>query len=219
MRLLVTSDFHGSTEASRKTALKAKNIEADVVIICGDITHFGSVKDAQKIMQPLMSLRLPLYYVPGNCDPPELAKAQISGATCLHGKCQTEKDISFLGLGGAPVSEFYSLFEMTEAEIVETLNQAANLCERNKWFIVVSHFAPKNTRVDLAFSNVHAGSISLRTFIEQNKPHIVFCGHIHEARGTDHIGETIIVNPGPVRHGNYVIANLNDKIEVRLDSL
>jgi len=219
MKLLVTSDFHGSLEASQKTVLKVKNVGADVVVICGDITHFGSVKDAEKIMEPLIALGLPLLYVPGNCDSPQLAEAQIKGATCLHGRCQIQENVSFLGLGGAPTSQFYSLFEMTETEIMKTLSQGVKSCPQNKWFVIVSHSAPRDTRVDLTFSNVHAGSINLRRFIEERKPHMIFCGHIHEARGIDHIGETLLVNPGPVRHGNCAIANLNDRIEVKMDSL
>jgi len=219
MKLLVTSDFHGSLEASHRAASKAQIVEADIVVVCGDVTHFGSVKDAQKILAPLITLKIPILYVPGNCDPPQLAEAQISGAVCLHGICQIQGNASFLGLGGAPASQFYSLFEMTEKAIMETLSQGVKFCLQNKWFVVVSHSAPKDTRVDLAFSNIHAGSVSLRRFIEEKKPNIVFCGHIHEARGIDHIGETLIVNPGPVRHNNCAIVNFNEKIEVKLDSL
>jgi len=219
MKLLVTSDFHGSLEASHRTAQKAKNFRAETIAICGDVTHFGSVKDAQRVLAPLIALELPLFYVPGNCDPPQLAEAQIKGAICLHEKCQIQGGVFFLGLGGSPISPFYSLFEMSEKAIMDSLSQSERQCHNSKWFVIVSHPPPINTSVDLAFSNVHAGSISLRRFIERKKPHIVFCGHIHEAKGTDHIGETIIVNPGPVRHGNCAIANINDKIEVKLDSL
>lgn len=219
MKLLVASDFHGSVEASRQTALKAKNVRADVIIICGDITHFGSLKDTQKILAPLIALELPLLYVPGNCDPPQLAEVQIKGASCIHGKCQNYRDVSFLGLGGALASSFYSLFELGEEGIMKALRQGEKECHQNKWFILVSHSPPINTQLDLASSKVHAGSVSLRRFIEEKKPHIVFCGHIHEARGIDRIGETRLANPGPVRHGNCAIANLTSRIELRLDSL
>lgn len=219
MKLLIVSDFHGSREASHKTALKAKNLQGDIIVVCGDITQFGSVKDAEKILAPLITLGVPLLYVPGNCDPSQLVEVKINGATCIHGKCQIQGHVSFLGLGGTPISPFYSWFEMTETEIMETLTQGSKGCPLNKWFVIVSHSPPINTRLDLAFSGVHAGSVSLRRFIEQNKPHAVFCGHIHEAKGIDCIGETLVVNTGAVRHGNCAIAEFNDKIEVKLDSL
>lgn len=219
MKILVTSDFHGSQEAFHRAASKARSIQADVIVACGDITHFGSLSNAQKLLQPLTALKTPILCVPGNCDPPELVKAQINGVTCIHGKCQIQGDTAFVGLGGAPKSFLHSLFELTENEIMETLTQVVKDCRQSRMFAIVSHATPKDTRLDLTFSRVHVGSVSLRQFIEEKKPNIVFCGHIHEARGIDHIGETILVNPGPVRHGNCAIAELGDKIEVKLDSL
>jgi Icc-related predicted phosphoesterase len=219
LKVFVTSDFHGSLDASKATVTKAKKIQPDVIVILGDITHFGSIKDAQKMMTPLIDLGLPLLYVPGNCDPIELTKAEINGAICLHGKCHSEGDASFLGIGGAPKSSFYSWFEMSEAEIMDVLSQGAKQCQQNRWFVIVSHAPPKNTKADTSYIRTHAGSTSLRAFVEEKKPNIVFCGHIHEAKGIDHIDETIIVNPGPVRHGNCAVAQLDDKIEVKLDSL
>ena len=217
MRLLVISDFHGSVEAAYRAAAKAQIAQADAVVVCGDITHFGSVKDAEKILAPLIKLNVPVLYVAGNCDQAELAEARITGATNIHGQCQKINDVSFIGLGAAPTSRFYSWFKMSETKILNTLEQISNRCSLNKWLAVVSHAPPKGTSVDLAFSRIHAGSVSLRDFIEKKKPDIVFCGHIHEAKGIDHIGKTIIVNPGSLRHGNCAIAYFDDKIEVKLD--
>jgi hypothetical protein len=215
----VTSDFHGSVEAARKAALKAQDVGAAVIVVCGDITHFGSLKDAKDVLSPLIASRVPILYVPGNCDSPELAKTRIDGAVNLHGTCANQMGISLLGLGGAPASPFQTLFELSESEIMRILNGAVGQCYRNRWFVVVSHATPKDTRVDSTFAGIHAGSTSLRRFIEENKPNAVFGGHIHEARAIDYIGETVIVNPGPARHGNCAVADLNDKIEVTLDSL
>jgi Icc-related predicted phosphoesterase len=219
MKLLVVSDFHGSIEASHKTAAKAQKTEADVIVVCGDITHFGSVEDAERILAPLTALGLPVLFVAGNCDPSQLAEAQINGAVNLHEQCHRLDKVSFMGLGAAPSSRFYSWFEMPEAKIMSALVQTADRCSEGRLLVVVSHTPPKGTKVDLAFSKIHAGSASLRTFIEKRKPSLVFCGHIHEAKGVDRMDDTIIVNPGPVRHGNCAIADLDDKIEVKLDSV
>jgi putative phosphoesterase len=219
MKLLVVSDFHGSIEAARKTAAKVHEIQADAIIVCGDITHFGSVEDAEKILASLTVLGLPVLFVAGNCDPSQLAEAQIKGSVNLHEQCHRLDTVSFMGLGAAPSSRFYSWFEMSEAKIMNALMQTADRCSEGKSLVVVSHAPPKGTKVDRALSAIHAGSVSLRTFIEKRRPSIVFCGHIHEAKGIDRIGDTIIVNPGPVRHGNCAIADLDDKIEVRLESV
>lgn len=219
LKILATSDFHGSTEAATRTALKAQKIQANCIVVGGDITHFGSVRNAEEILKPLIALGLPVLYVLGNCDPAQLADAQITGAVNLHGKCQRLDDVSFIGLGGAPASPYYSWFELSETQIMNILERSADLCPMNPWFVVVSHAPPKDTTVDLAFSRVHAGSTSLRAFVEQRKPSVVFCGHIHEARGVDRLGDTFVVNPGPVRHGKCAIVDLQDSIEIKLDSL
>jgi Icc-related predicted phosphoesterase len=56
----------------------------------------------------------------------------------------------------------------------------------------------------------HAGSKSLRRFIETIQPRLVVCGHIHESAGIDTIGGTRLVNPGPFRHGNYTRITIDD---------
>jgi len=219
MKLLVTADFHGSIEASRKVSAKSKSLKVDAIIVCGDVTHFGSLEDAETILTPLTTLELPVLYVPGNCDPSQLAETQIAGAVNLHGKCQRLGDVAFIGLGGSPTSPYYSWFELSETQIRNMLEQSWDKCSANPCSIIVSHAPPRGTSVDLAYSRVHAGSVSLRAFIEERKPSVVFCGHIHEARGIDHLGDTLVVNPGAVRHGKCALTNITDKIEVKLDSL
>ena len=62
---------------------------------------------------------------------------------------------------------------------------------------------------------MHAGSTAIREFIESFQPDIVICGHIHEARGADKLGRSIMINPGPFPKHHAVI-ELNDKITYKL---
>jgi hypothetical protein len=220
MKILATADFHGSIEAAKKTALKAKTINADLILACGDITHFGSPKDAEKVLAPLVALKLPVLYVPGNCDPPSLLDMTIEGALMMHSKCQTIGNFSFMGAGTIPVDRVHpSPFEVSDEEIQSALNQGLKQCGSGRSVIVVAHSPPVYTKLDKAYFGGHIGSPSLRQFIEKNQPLSVFCGHIHESRGIDYIGDTVIANAGPVRHGNCVTANLNAEVDVKLDSL
>jgi hypothetical protein len=219
LKVVVVSDFHGSLEASRQAASKAEQIHADVVIVSGDITDFGSVQNARQLLSPLAELQLPVLFVPGNCDPPSLAEINLKNARCIHGSCATYNNVMFAGVGGGPISPFNTPFEMTEDQIMKVLNQSFRQCQPKPWRILVSHTPPKNTKLDAAFSGEHVGSSSLRQYIEKKQPSIVFCGHIHEARGIDNIGNTVIVNSGPARHSQCAVANINEDIEVRLDHL
>ena len=40
-------------------------------------------------------------------------------------------------------------------------------------------------------------------FIKENQPLAVVCGHIHEGKAVDKIGDTVVINPGPLQEGNY----------------
>jgi len=162
---------------------------------------------------------MPVFFVPGNCDPPALAKINLQSAFCIHGSCGTYDNLMFAGVGGGPISPFNTPFEMTEDEIMKVLSRSFKQYQPKPWLILVSHTPPKNTKLDAAFSGEHVGSSSVRQFIEDKQPSIVFCGHIHEARGIDRIGSTVIVNPGPARHSQCAVASLNEKIEVQLDNL
>lgn len=215
----MASDFHGSMKAFREAASKAEDVQADVVVVCGDITHFGSVQEARDLLSPLVNLRLPVLFVPGNCDPPSLFGVDIEGARCIHGLCEIYGDMTFLGVGGGLISPFQTPFEMTEEEIMDVLTRGFRQAPSGRWLILVSHNPPKDTKIDRLHTGRHIGSLSVRRFIEEKRPSIAFCGHVHEAKGIDQVGETILVNPGPAKHGHCALADFNGKIEVELDYL
>ena len=216
MKILATADFHGSLEASRRTALEAKNVGADIVVLCGDVTHCGSIGDAKKVLSPLDVIDLPVLFVPGNCDPPSLVGVNIGSLRCIHGRCETYGNIVFIGVGGGVIGPFQTMFEMTEEEVMNVLTLGFKHSQAKRWLILVSHSPPKDTKLDVAYTGEHVGSLSIRQFIQEKKPSIVFCGHVHEARGTDQINDTLLLNPGPAKHGHYALVDLNEKIKVEL---
>lgn len=219
LKVFVASDFHGSGKAFREAAYVIEDVHADVVVVCGDITNFGSIREARDLLSNLVGLRLPIFFVPGNCDPPSLAGVDIEGARCVHGVCEICEDLMFLGVGGGLVSPFRTPFEMTEKEVMSVLNRGFRCTLARRWSVLISHSPPKDTKLDATHAGKHLGSISVRRFIEDKRPDIVFCGHVHEARGTDQIGDTLLVNPGSARHGYYALADFNEKIQVKLDLL
>ena len=63
------------------------------------------------------------------------------------------------------------------------------------------------------------GSTAVRDFIDASRPALVVCGHIHEARGIDKLGDTTVVNCGTAYRGHYAIADLNQQANAELRSL
>ena len=189
----------------------------DLVIICGDITHFGSFQQAKDLLSLLTTT--PTLFIPGNCDPPGLIEVKLNTIESIHAKCKQIGRFSFLGLGGSSPSPFDTPFELSENEIADILNKTVENCQRSKHTVFVSHSPPKNTTVDVTFAGEHVGSISVREFIERTHPLLVLCGHIHEAMGSDNIDDTIVVNPGAARYGKCAIIDLDETVNVEFDSL
>ena len=219
MKVLVGTDFHGKQSVFEAFAEKAEENSIDVMAICGDVTHFGSLQEARRLLSFLTGLRVPVLFVPGNCDPPSLVGVDMEGVTCIHGRSVTYDDVTFLGVGASPPTPFSTPFEMTENKIMETLNRASSNLPVSQWVVLVSHTPPRNTKLDKTSAGLHAGSLSVRKYIEEKQPSIVFCGHIHESKGREKIGKTVIVNPGPARHGCYTIASFNADFSLKLETL
>jgi Icc-related predicted phosphoesterase len=225
MRLFTLSDIHGNTHFIGKFARKAQESNVNLIIIAGDITHFAGAEKAKSIINILKTGKLPVIFVPGNCDLPETAKLITDDCFCLHNNFKIFGNYCFIGVGGSNPTPFGTLFELREQDISKILEEIANKVQNCKNLILISHFPPFNTKVDDIMGNAaqfahHVGSEAIRKFIEKFKPRLVICGHIHEGLGTDKIGETVIVNPGPAREGHFAIIEIDDsKIEVKLDSI
>ena len=46
---------------------------------------------------------------------------------------------------------------------------------------------------------------AVRDFLEQTDCNACICGHIHEAVGTDRVGPALVINPGMISRGGYVL--------------
>jgi hypothetical protein len=212
LNIIVIADVHSSREAYEKTVQKAKEAQVDAICVCGDLTHFGTVKEAKEYLLILTQSQAPVFFVPGNLDPPDITNAKAEGATCIHATCRNVKDYSFIGLGA-----LHRAFEVPEDKILQWLQKGSSECQQKAHTVIVSHVPPKDTKVDVAFIGGHAGSRNFSRFIIDTKPVAVFCGHIHEGRGIDHIGNTVIVNPGPARRGYYALVKLDGNVNVELN--
>ena len=73
---------------------------------------------------------------------------------------------------------------------------------RKNMTIFISHDIPYNTKLDIvknkdSYANkMHLGSTVARAMCVKFKPELCVGGHIHEGKGKDKLGKTILVNPG-----------------------
>lgn len=219
LKILVVTDIHDRVRYVKKL----KGIDRDITIVVGDITYFKSGDYALKILKLLENSK-PLLFVPGNCDDYNLLQfKRVNKITNIHGDV-AEYDtngLAFIGLGGSNITPFNTLIEFSEEEIWDILLGAlSKVRSKTIKLVIVSHVPPHNTVVDLTHSGEHAGSTSVRRFIEEYEPILCICGHIHEARGMDRIGNTIVVNPGPLMYKYYALIDISSsRVEVKLCKL
>ncbi|MDI6643681.1 MAG: metallophosphoesterase [Methanobacteriaceae archaeon] len=210
MKILAVSDLHG--KGYQIIADYIKKNPVDLIVIAGDITHFGPLELAEDILNNLCSYEVPVVAVPGNCDPPGIhSKIDNSRAINIHGKNLTIKNIGICGFGGSNPTPFDTPLEFDELEIYNELNKLMDKTEGHEITILVTHAPPHGTKVDRLNSGDCAGSESLRKIIEQYKPDINICGHIHEAKAIDKIGNTILVNPGELTQGFASLIDIKER--------
>ncbi len=205
MKLLCVSDFHGGSG-------KIEGLSAvDVLVILGDITHFGDRVRAMEILEGFKSAKR-LLAVPGNCDNLDVNEALVELDIDLHSRGRIVEDVGFFGLGGSNRTPFNTPQEYSEDELWDFLAKGYEQVKDSPIKVMASHPPPFNTDLDKT-GGMHVGSKKVREFIETYEPDLVLCGHIHEARGQDMIGKTVIINPGPFHTGRALV-NIGAEIKV-----
>jgi uncharacterized protein len=208
MKILAVTDIHGNF---RPLINYLKKNQVDLVILAGDITHFGPAKLGEEILNEISSYDVPVMAIPGNCDPESIhGEIESSRAINIHARSAVVKDVGICGFGGSNPTPFNTPLEFEEVEIYDEAKKAMAGIKNHKITLFVTHAPPHGTKTDLLPSGEHAGSKSLRQVIEEYQPTINICGHIHEAKGTDRIGQTQVVNPGKMDEGHACLINIPD---------
>ena len=207
MRIIALSDLHGEVRPLRDVA--AELVGADVVLLAGDITNFGGAHAAREVVREVREYNDRLLAVPGNCDTAEAACCLNDEGITLDGRHVVIDGVAFVGVGGSLPCPGRTPNEITEADFAARLAQAAAGIEADAPMILLTHQPPFDTAADLAGGGRHVGSDAMRAFIVERRPLVCFTGHIHEARGQDKLGDTVVLNPGPLRRGGHAYAEVD----------
>lgn len=164
----------------------------DLVVLGGDLTHFGGKTAAQHVVQSVRSQVPYVFAVCGNCDQPACEEALRELDCELDGRSRQFGGVTWWGLsGGLPYDG--CPYEREESEYRRLCE---SLCQGPGPHVLISHQPPYGTRVDVTGGRP-VGSRAIRELIEQRSPVLALSGHIHEAYGTDTLGNTTLANPGP----------------------
>ncbi len=210
LKIVALADIHGALTYIPKIGPELE--QADMVLLAGDITNFGTVDSIRKVVAGLGKYNKRILAVPGNCDPPHINEYLSQKKINLHCNCVITNDYAFFGVGGSLPCAELTPFESGEhgfIALLEKVEKAIMACDRR---ILVTHQPPWGTKIDV-ISNKHTGSTAIRDFILEHSPMLAISGHVHEAAGVDSLGDTKIVNPGPFRNGSYAWIECSDKAD------
>ncbi len=214
MNILVISDIHNDVENIMNYTDKLMLFDFDVIVCPGDFTDYNLPKGftridiAKLIIEELRSLKKPLLAVPGNQDKELIPLFEEEGIS-IHGRGKIINNIGFYGFGGAK-TPFSTSLEPSDEEIMKGLERAYKDVESAKIKVQVTHVPPARTKVDVLYTGASGGSEAVRKFIEEKKPQVAICAHIHEARGIDEIENTKIINAGRFPEGYCGLVSIKD---------
>jgi len=204
MRILALSDIHNSL--GKLQSLEEKAPDTALAVICGDLTSLGPRENVAKIMKILSPRRV--VAVPGNMDSNEVLARMEEAGISIHGACKSAGEKKFCGFGGGSLGKA-GLFNFSGKEIKKGLSKIVS-----KESIMVTHLPPLGSRLDLAQGSAHIGSGAVREILEEKKPFLHLCGHVHEAFGEEKISHTLSVNVGAVKDGRATAIELDGKTKI-----
>lgn len=214
--LLVLGDLHGRLKWTK--ALETAAAEADSLLLCGDITDFGGPPDAERILDEVAARVESVYAIAGNCDSPAIERYLQERGVSLHGRgIRLDDRIGVCGVSGSNQTPFGTPLEYSDQTLSDRLEEGWVQISEADIRIILHHAPPLDTTCDRTRFGQHVGVPGLRTFCEENQPELVICGHIHEARGRDTIGNTIVVNGGMAARGHGTLVRVgNEGLAVEL---
>lgn len=219
MRIIAVGDIHMAPE-HLDTIPEIR--EVDLVLLNGDLTNYGGIKEVRQVLNHAMELNPNILAHFGNLDKPEVNSYLEEVGINLHGQARlVNNSVCIVGIGGSNVTPFSTPSEFSEADIFTTAEAAYRegldyvrlaepLLNRKIPILLLSHTPPINTKLDTIRGGKHVGSTAIRNLIEKHQPALSIVGHIHEAKGQDTIINSPVINPGMLRDGGWVFIEVKN---------
>jgi Icc-related predicted phosphoesterase len=189
VKLLIFSDIHSDLKALERLV----ETEADYYFAAGDLVSWA--RGLERCGEILKQRGDRVYVIPGNHESAEQIAAFCTkyGFHDFHEKSLRVANYHVAGLGYSSPTPFDTPGEYTEAELATRLAPFEKLAP----LVLICHAPPYGTALDRVREGLHAGSKSVRDFVDRHQPGYLFCGHIHEAEGVSvELGKTRAINVG-----------------------
>jgi hypothetical protein len=203
MRLACFGDIHMAFGAIARLAPVLRS--ADAAVLTGDLTHFGDPPDALRVVDAVRAHCPLVMAVTGNLDMATVIDDFRSRGISLHGTGRRFGALGVFGCGGSNITPMDTPTEFEEEELAAILEAAYATVVDAPRTLMICHTPPYDTHLDRLMNGQPVGSPAVRAFIERRRPQVAVVGHIHEGRGVERIGDTLVLNAGALRDGGYVI--------------
>src|SRR5262249_37288577 len=159
-KALVFSDIHNDARALEKLMA----IEADYYFAAGDLVSWGRGLD--KMGEVMKSRGDRVYVLPGNHESEQdiAGLCDRFGFSNFHGQTLEVDGTQIAGLGYSGPTPFNTPGEYSEEELATRLEKLGDPR------VLICHAPPLNTDLDKIKTGLHAGSRSVREFIEKHQP-------------------------------------------------
>ena len=203
VRIAALGDLHYGRNAapgSLQPLFSQINDCADVLVLCGDLTDYGLVEEAQALVRELASVKLPMVGVLGNHDVESSQETDLAKVFADAGIAMLDGDSTeVLGVGFAGVKGFAGGFgrralgpwgeQIIKKFVHEAVNEALKLESalarlRNDRRIAVLHYAPIQATVEGEPTEIFPflGCSRLEEPLGRYPVTAVFHGHAHHGR-------------------------------------
>ncbi len=190
MKILALSDIHGDRNIVKEMAEKAALNKVDLVLLGGDLV--GADNSVEGIVGPFREKGLEVGLIPGNHE----GMAEIGfmveryGAKNLHGYVLKKGDVGIFGCGYGNIG----IHQMNEKDVFMTLKKGHESLKDVKKKIMFTHTHPQDSILGLG---IFPGSAGIKKALDEFKPDLHLCGHMHETEGIEEtIGKTRVINVG-----------------------
>ncbi|GAC1432504.1 MAG: metallophosphoesterase [Thermoanaerobaculia bacterium] len=200
IRIAAVGDIHvrKTSRGALQRMFRAMSESADVAVLCGDLTDYGTVEEAEIFAHEVKTgLRIPTLAVLGNHDfesgQPDAVKSIIAaaGVVMLDGDAHEVHGVGFAGakgflggfgrrqLGNWGEASIKALVHETVEEALKLENALARLRTTHK--IAVLHYAPIQATVEGEPVEIipFCGSSRLEEPLDRYRVSAVFHGHAH----------------------------------------